>query len=150
VKLEIPTQLKTWLTPSNPSRLRSALVVVAIGGLLISVAFIYAWCSSSNVANVPAVVIEHEKNAAILNEKATADEKLANETHKRQNENQARIDEINRELEKAKRDSQISRAKLNDLENEYEKLRKAPVSVSDADLDARERQLLAKLRQQQR
>lgn len=133
---------------SNP-HVRIWSLGLGIGAVVITVVLLYAWCSSSDVANVPAVVVEHEKNAVVSAAKADADEQLANESKNQQAENQARIDELKRQIDTAHRETQISKTKLNELENEYEKLRKTAVPISNDALDDRERRLLTKLRAQQ-
>jgi uncharacterized protein YlxW (UPF0749 family) len=133
----------------NRPDVRASASIAALAAVLLSVSILFAWCTSSDVADVPPAVIEHEKNAVLLDEKAASDEKLADESRKQQAENQVRRDELKRQIDAAHRETQISKTKLNELENEYEKLRKTAVPISNDALDDRERRLLAKLRAQQ-
>lgn len=133
---------------SNPY-VRQFVIFLGLMAIIAGIVVGVAWLTSSSDYSVPPVVVEHEKNAVLSDQQAKNDLKQADALKGPEAQNQAQIDALKKQIAAAVKDSAVTRQKLSEVESEYEKLRKSPVSIGDVDLDARELRLLAKLRQQQ-
>lgn len=125
-----------WLD-ANWQRLALTFGIFAIA---IGLGLVLMYATSSGVFRVPKAE-EHELNSKIAHERSIELEKQADVLRRAFEVVERERDELKRQLDIAKSNSEREDVKTGTKRNEYEKVRKAPTVISDRDLDARERQL---------
>lgn len=132
------------IVKTDSKKIFTPLRVVAGAVVLIGVVLLYAWCSASSGDGVPKAE-EYNKQSANAHIDSVKSEGNANVTAVEVQAIDAQRVEANRAstVAKARKDEAVSN--LNKRTDQYEKFKKQGVVVSDADLDARERKLLADL-----
>jgi hypothetical protein len=137
-------EIKTSLSEVKHPGWKAAIAI----GILIVCVVLYAWCSAPSYTEVPKGVVL-EQDADDQHAEAQSDYYDADELAKQSAAVEAKRQKAKKALEDIHADRRALEARRLELEKEYEKVRNANVSVSDADLDARERRLLAELRELQ-